>query len=132
MRERHIPDVMNSALMTLLPKTSEGLSNLLKTRPIALMEILTKVYERIIMGRIVVILEEHDMLNKAQYGGLAKMGTAAPLRVMTNVLENARDTGHELHLFVADLSKAFDSMEYWTQGLSWRALGMQSTNIGNC
>ena len=89
LREGHIPDEMNCALMTLLPKTSEGLSNLSKTRPIALMEILTKVYERIIMGRIVKVLEEHKMLNLAQYGGLAKMGTAAPLRVMTNVLEHA-------------------------------------------
>ena len=67
------------------------------------MEIITKVYERIIIGRVVKVLDEHNMLNKAQYGGLAKLGTAAPLRVMANVLEDAQNTGNELHLFVADL-----------------------------
>ena len=43
---------------------------------------------------------------------------------MAEILEDSRITEKELHVFVADLSKAFDSMEYWSQAMSWRALGM--------
>jgi hypothetical protein len=32
-------------------------------------------------------------------------------------------TKKELHIFSADLSKAFDTLEYWSQAMSWRALG---------
>ena len=39
-------------------------------------------------------------------------------------MDDARVSGQELHLFATDLSKAFDTQEYWSQALSWRSLGM--------
>ena len=32
-------------------------------------------------------------------------------------------------MFVTDLSKAFDTMEYWSQALSWRAIGLKESTI---
>ena len=40
------------------------------------------------------------------------------------MMEDARVTGRELHWMVADLSKAFATMEYWSQALSWKCLGL--------
>ena len=50
--DRRIPDEMNTAILRLLPKTEAGLSDLDKTRPIALMETLCKLYERVIITRV--------------------------------------------------------------------------------
>ena len=44
-------------------------------------------------------------------------------------MEDARRSGQELHMMVADLSKAFDTMEYWSQELSWRTMGMPQDMI---
>ena len=52
LENRRIPDNMNTALLRLLPKTDNGLADLDKTRPIALMEALGKLYERIIIKRV--------------------------------------------------------------------------------
>jgi hypothetical protein len=46
-----------------------------------------------------------------------------PIRILAELIEDADITGKELHIFSADLSKAFDTLEYWSQAMSWRALG---------
>ena len=120
-----IPDSINHAMITLLPKTEDGLANVDKTRPINLMENVVKVYERIIMNRIVGGLMRHNKIDLSQYGGLPRAGCAPPKRIFAEVMDDAREAGKPLHLFVTDLSKAFDSMEYWSQAMSWRAMGLQ-------
>ena len=46
-----------------------------------------------------------------------------PIRILAELIEDANVTKKELHIFSADLSKAFDTLEYWSQAMSWRALG---------
>ena len=94
------------------------------TRPINLTEQLLKVYERVMIGRVVAAIEKHKILDMSQYGAVARAGVQAPLRVIAEVMDDARVSGQELHLFATDLSKAFDTQEYWSQALSWRSLGM--------
>ena len=94
------------------------------TRPIALMEALGKLFERILFIRIVEVMADKEMIDLSQHGGMAKRSTADPLRTFAEVMEDAEDSGSEFHLFSADLSKAFDTLEYWSQAMSWRALGM--------
>jgi hypothetical protein len=118
------PDIINRTLLKPLPKTDKGLSDLNLTRPISLMETTLKIYERIIYTRIMKVLKGHDMLHTAQYGSLPERAVGTPVRVATEIIEDAIMSGQELHLFSADIKKAFDSCEYWSQAMSWRALGM--------
>ena len=124
-----VPNEMNRALMKPLPKTDAGLSNLSLTRPIVLMETVLKIYERILFERIVRVLEEHKMLREEQYGGMPNRSASAPIRVLTEVMQDAMVTGKELHVLSADLAKAFDSLEHWSQAMSWRALGLSLIHI---
>ena len=124
LQTKRIPDEMNTALLRLLPKTDQGLSDLDKTRPIALMESVSKLYERVIICRVVKAIDAHKILDMSQYGALPNAGTAPPLRVLAEVMEDARLSKSELHILALDLKKAFDTCEYWSQALSWQALGM--------
>ena len=90
LEDKRIPDAMNTALLRLLPKTDQGLANLDKTRPIALMETLSKLYERVLITRIVSAIDTHKILDMSQYGAVPKAGTAAPLRILAQVMEDAR------------------------------------------
>ena len=126
---RRIPDDMNTAMLRLLPKTDQGLANLAKVRPIALMETLGKLYERTIISRITGAIDKFKILDMSQYGALAKAGVAPPLRVLAEVMEDARLSKTELHILALDLQKAFDTCEFWSQAMSWQALGMPKPMI---
>ena len=126
---RAIPDNINRALMRLLPKSDKGLANLNLVRPIALMENITKVYEHIMITRVVNTITEHNLIDMGQYGAVPMAGVAAPLRIMSEMMDDARVSGQELHIMVADLAKAFDTCEYWSQALSWRCLGVPEEMI---
>ena len=75
-----------------------------RTRPINLTEQLLKVYERVMMGRVVAAIEKHKILDMSQDGAVARAGVQAPLRVIAEVMDDARVPGQELHLFATDLS----------------------------
>ena len=122
--EQRIPDEMNTAMIRLLPKTDAGLSDLDKTRPIVLMETPGKLYDRVIIGRVMEAIDKYDIIDPSQYGVMPKAGTAPPLRALAEVLDDARLSKFELHVLALDLSKAFDTCEHWSQAMSWKALGM--------
>jgi ribonuclease HI len=124
MREGHVPDCLNTALIKLLPKTENGLDDLNKVRPIALMESIIKLFERVLIGRVTKVLVEYDILEEGQYGGLPGLGVQPPLRMLAEVIDDAHASKQELHILITDLSKAFDTMEYWSQAMSWKALNM--------
>ena len=124
LEKRQLPRELNKSMIRALPKTENGLADLNLTRPIALMEVLGKLFERLLFNRIVKILADKEMLDMSQHGGMKDRGSADPIRVLAEAMEDAQESGQELHLFSADLTKAFDTLEYWSQAMSWRALGM--------
>ena len=124
MDERGLPRVLNRSLLRPLPKTDAGLADLALTRPIALMEVLGKLFEKILFDRILKVILEHEMLDNSQHGGMPGRSTAAPMHNLAEVMQDAQISGKELHVLSADLTKAFDTLEHWSQVMSWRALGM--------
>ena len=129
LQERKVPHNMNSALMRLIPKTETGFY-IDKTRPIALMETIAKLYERIIIKRVTAVLEEREVLDPSQFGAVARAGVQAPLRTVAEIMEDSRKHEKELHLTSLDLSHAFDSEEYHSQYLTWKCLGLPEELIG--
>jgi hypothetical protein len=118
-----VPVSWNMTLLRPLPKTEAGLYDISKTRPIALMEVVLKLFERVIFSRINTVIDDNNMLRGEQYGGINGRQIQDPIRILAELIEDANITKKELHIFSADLSKAFDTLEYWSQAMSWRALG---------
>jgi len=73
--------------------------------------------------RVTERLMRHGVLEPSQYGAVPKAGTLPPRRVLAAVFDDANMSEKEMHLLLLDLKKAFDTCEYWSQALSWRALG---------
>jgi hypothetical protein len=87
------------------------------------MEVILKLLERVIFTRINKVIDDNNMLRSEQYGGINGRQMQDPIRILAELIEDANVTKKELHIFSADLSKAFDTLEYWSQAMSWRALG---------
>ena len=81
MDDKGIPQCINRDLLRPLPKTEGGLADLALTRPIALMEVLGKLFEKILFMRIVIVLEQENMIDGSQYGGMPHRSTREPIRI---------------------------------------------------
>ena len=62
-----IPDSTNGALLRLRPKPDKGKSDLGRTRPINLTEQLLKLYERVMICRVVAAIDIHGILDMSRY-----------------------------------------------------------------
>ena len=72
---------------------------------------------------------KYDAIGPSQYGAMPEAGTAPPLRALAGVPDGATLSKSELHVVALDLSKAFVTCEYWSQAMSWKALGMPDEAI---
>ena len=81
-------------------------------RPISLLPIITKIFEKAIKNQIVKYLEKHEILNKYQYGFREKLSTSdAILRFTEHTLDCFENGRYSASLF-CDLSKAFDCVSH--------------------
>ena len=83
-------------------------------------------------SRINKVLDDNDMLRSEQYGGIHGRQMQEPIGILAELIEVANVTKKELHVFSADLSivsKAFDTLEYWSQAMSRRALGIPTEMV---
>ena len=68
-------------------------------------------------SRMKKVIDDNNMLRREHYEEIDGRHTIAEL------IEDANVTKKELHIFSADLTKEFDTLEYWSQAIPWRALG---------
>ena len=94
-----MPESWNMTLLRPLPKTEAGLYDISKTRPIALMEVILKLLERVVFSRINAVIDNNSMLRSEQYGGINGRQIQDPIRILAELIEDAnvsrRRTGHK-------------------------------------
>ena len=86
-----------------------------KYRPISLLPIISKVFERVINNKIIGYLESSGLLSDKQYGFRHQRSTADLLTVVTERIYRALDRCGEAKSVALDISKAFDRV--WHEGL---------------
>jgi hypothetical protein len=107
-----------------------------KFRPIGLLEVLRKVWTKMVTRRILPLLETHSVLQPNQFAFLSDRGTASELIQLVNVLEEVAENNLPVDLTTADVRDAFDSPECTAQWVSWRRIGVFTplatylTNLG--
>ena len=89
-------------------------------RPISLLEIVNKVYEKIINNRLLKFLENFNLLNKNQYGFRPARGTQQALALIYETISLTQKEKSQCNLVLRDISKAFDKV--WHTGLKYKIL----------
>jgi hypothetical protein len=84
-------------------------------RPISLLNVLGKVFERLIFQQIFNFLKDTQFLTPFQSGFLPGDSTINQLAYIYNTFCQAIDSGHEVRVIFFDISKAFDRV--WHKGL---------------
>ena len=118
------PDAWRRVLLILIQKNLDKPAAIGNFRPIGLLEVLRKVWTKMILQRLMPLLDRHSVLQPNQFAFLPGRGTASELVQLVNVLEEVSECGIEIDLTTADVKGAFDSPERMAQWASWRRIGV--------
>ena len=98
-------------------------------RPITLMECTLKVLTRSLNWRLMSGLLRNGVFSSFQSGFTPGKDGTDPVYIVKGTLEDARERNLNLHLLLADLEKAFDSVESWSLEESYRWAGLSERTV---
>jgi hypothetical protein len=115
MRAHHFPPAWKHATTVMIPKPGKDPTNPLSYRPISLLNIAGKVFEKILSTRLKNFLEINNLLPPEQFGFRSERSTINPILVFhTDTTRHANLKEHTLAVFL-DIERAFDRV--WHDGL---------------
>jgi hypothetical protein len=124
-QESNIPNTFKCAIVTPIHKGGDKTS-INNYRPISLLNIFSKIFERAIKTRLLSYLEENDILPKSQFGFRERLGTEDALTELSmDIYSNLNKKNKTLGIFL-DLSKAFDSISHQTLINTLKSIGIVS------
>ena len=105
------PDILKTAKVTPLHKKESKL-NFLNYRPISLLSVFSKIYEKLIYTRIYSYLIKNELIYERQFGFRSKYSTNHALVSITERIRALIDTSHYVCGIFIDLEKAFDTVNH--------------------
>ncbi|KAI5721142.1 hypothetical protein M8J77_016710 [Diaphorina citri] len=105
------PDMWKYSLVTPIPKVKTP-SSTNDYRPISILPVLSKVFERLVYAQINAFLTTNCLLNPLQSGFRAGHSTSSALLKVTDDMRRAMDKKMLTILLLLDFSKAFDSVDH--------------------
>ena len=105
-----------------IPKTTDP--TLESLRPIALLEVLRKLWVAIIIHRIQTLFQTGGYLHPSQHGCLRGVGTDEAIMEITNILEATKEKQGEVYVASWDMRRAFDRVPKSFLIFSWLRMGV--------
>ena len=119
----YFPDLFKIALLCLIEKEGKDNTNVINYRPISLLEIPGKIFEKIINERIMAFLENNHKLSTNQYGFRKNRGTQVAITKLYETIAISQHHKQRCNVVCRDVEKAFDKV--WHQGLRFKILQQQ-------
>ena len=119
----YFPQVFKAAILTLIPKAGKPPNRPENFRPISLLEVPGKIFEKVINLRLRTHLETNSLLNERQFGFRQARGTATAIAVAYEQIALALANRQKANIILRDVAKAFDKT--WYSGLRYRILQLQ-------
>ena len=119
----YFPDGWKLAIVKFLPKPGKDSRRPENYRPISLLEVHGKIFEKILNTRLCKYLEINEMYNKNQYGFRKGRGTQAALANIYEFVSLNQKNKNQCTMILRDVSKAFDKV--WHLGLKYIIFNME-------
>lgn len=114
-RFRHFPQHWKTAKVILLPKPGKNPEEVASYRPISLLPVMSKLFEKILHKRISKIVNEHNIIPNHQFGFRGKHATVEQVSRVINTIRTAMENKEHCPGIFLDVSQAFDRV--WISGL---------------
>ena len=108
-----VPDDLKSARITPVYKSGDA-HKFDNYRPISILPLVSKVFEKCVHGQLMKYLESNNLLSSYQFGIRSKRSTELETTYFTDRIRQAMDKGEYTGAIYVDFSKAFDTISYAT------------------
>ena len=105
------PNLMKIARVTPIFKSGDS-NNLANYRPISVLPVFSKIFEKAIHQRLFSICVNNSIICKRQYGFIPKLNTTLATVDAINYVINSLDNGNYTIGLFLDIQKAFDSIDH--------------------
>jgi hypothetical protein len=117
------PTDWSKAIVYLIPKTTNGYTGWAEgTRPISLLETMSKLIMKIIIERMTKVMIKYEVLRCAKFSGLPGTSTTVPITVLHAAVAQAKYEQQPLWVYFEDKSKAFDTVPHSLLELAFRRI----------
>ncbi len=116
----YFPKTFKKAIIKFIPKGNKPPTDPLNHRPISLLEVPGKLFEKIIQGRLNHFLSLNNIIHDRQHGFRPKKGTNTAIGITYETIANALAEKNQVCLVLRDVAKAFDKV--WHNGLKYKLL----------
>ena len=123
----YFPICFKKAIIKFIPKENKSTLNPLNYRPISLLEVPGKIYERIIQGRLNAFLNDNKIIKDRQHGFRPQKGTSTAITIIHETIANALANKRQVYVVLRDVAKAFDKV--WFNGLKYKLTHLQLPTI---
>jgi len=117
-RLTHVPDTWKIAEMIMIAKPGKEPTKLKSYRPISLLPIMSKLFEKLILKRIIPIIDEKNLLPNHQFGFRKHHSTIEQVHRLINIIEKALEDDQICSAIFLDVAQAFDKV--WHKGLLYK------------
>ena len=98
---------------TVVPIHKKGAKDELSNyRPISLLNVFSKIFEKLMKKFLINFLENHNILNPSQFGFRQGLNTFDALRTFSEEIYSSLDKKHSLLSIFIDFTKAFDTVRH--------------------
>ena len=110
-REGNFPDLLKIAKVIPVHK-GDSVLNVANYRPISLLPIFSKVFERLIYDQLIGFINENEILSPLQFGFQKNKSTEQAISAITSEITNAWKIHRSSYCIFLDFAKAFDTVNH--------------------
>lgn len=113
---RYVPQLWKLAEVIMIPKPGKPAEELASYRPISLLPVLSKLFEKLLHKRLMKIVEDFNLIPAHQFGFRQKHSTIDQVHRITSIIEKALEERKVCSAIFLDVTQAFDKV--WHEGLN--------------
>lgn len=126
LENKYFPKVWKEAEIILIPKIGKDLNVPSSHRPISLLSVISKLWERLYLKRLKPLLIDNKAIPDHQFGFREKHSTTQQIHRVVNLIEDTLEKKRVCVAIFLDISMAFDKV--WHQGLLYKLRCILPTN----
>lgn len=117
-RLKFCPSQWKVAEVIMVPKPGKDLSDRKSYRPISLLPIISKLFEKLLLRRLKPVIEENQLIPTHQFGFRNQHSTIDQVHRVTGIIEESLENKRICSAVFLDISQAFDKV--WHEGLLFK------------
>lgn len=118
LRLKYVPRCWKVAEVIMILKPGKDPKDKKSYRPISLLPVISKLFERLLVQRLKITVEERGLIPNHQFGFREKHSTIDQVHRITDIIENCLEKQQVCAATFLDVSQAFDKV--WHKGLEYK------------